>query len=147
MAVLLWILNRKKIIKYDYLSKSDVKKLIDFSKENYLYAHISRLFVELSDENKYFTLKHNILNKNYPKKLKSNILVVNNLEHYCEKHPDIIKIILVSEKNMDLTVNKINNIFPNLYITEYNKNLYEYAIDKTINYIEIGNNYSEKSKV
>lgn len=139
-------LKSEKIIKYDYLSKNDVKKLIDFSKEEKLYAHISRLFVELSDENKYFALKHNILNNNYPKKLKSNILVVNNLKYYCEKHTDIVKIILVSEKNMDLIVNKINNIFSNLYITEYNKNLYEYAIDKTINYIEIGNNYSEKSE-
>lgn len=138
-------LKNRKLIYKSYINKDMVQSLITFAKNNELYIHISRILWEVSDENKYFALKHNILNKNYPNNLKSNIIVVDNLYEYCKKHSDVVNSVFVSSKNMDSIIKKIKKEFPNLFITEYNKNLYEHAINKTINYVEVSNNIRNKS--
>lgn len=138
-------LKDKKALYFEYLDSNDVEELIIFSKDEQVYMHISRLLWEVSDENKYFALKHKILNKTYPKELKSNVLVVDDLLTYCKKHSDIVKAIFVSEDNMDSFVEKFKNKFPDLYITEYNQNLFEHAINKTINYVEIGRGIKNKA--
>jgi len=46
---------------------------------------------------------------------------------------------------MDYFLNKFYKSFKDLYVTECNKNLYENAIDETINYIEIGIKNNDKS--
>lgn len=138
-------LKNRKIIYKSYIDKNLVQSLITFAKNNELYIHISRILWEVSDENKYFALKHNILNKSYPTNLKSNIIVVDNLFKYCKKHSDVVNSVFVSNKNMNSIIKKIKQEFPSLFITEYNKNLYEYAINKTINYVEVSNTIRNKS--
>ena len=138
-------LKNRKIIYKSYIEKNLVQSLITFAKKNELYIHISRILWEVSDENKYFALKHNILNKSYPTNLKSNIIVVDNLFEYCKKHSDVVNSVFVSDKNMNSIIKKIKQEFPSLFITEYNKNLYEYVINKTINYVEVSNTIRNKS--
>ena len=137
-------LKNRKILYKSYINRDLVQSLITFAKNNKLYIHISRVLWEVSDENKYFALKHNILNKNYPVNLKSNVIVVNNLFEYCKMHSDIVNSVFVSNENMDSIIKKIKKEFPNLFITEYNKNLYEYAINQTINYVEVSNTSRNK---
>lgn len=115
-----------------------VKELVNFGKENDMYIHLSQLLCETSDENKYFLRKHNILNQNYSEELKSNIKKVDDLNKYVNVVNDVVNVIFVTEKNMDEFIGKFKLKFPNLFITEYNKNLYETAINQTINYLEIG---------
>ena len=61
---------------FDY---NTLKKLINFGKKERLYTHLNEKYFEMSDEKKYFTLKHLILNKDYPEELKSNIKIVKDL--------------------------------------------------------------------
>ena len=138
-------LKTNEVIYSEIISKGLLKELIRFGKKEKVYIHLNRIFYELSDENKYFTLKHKILNRNYPDHLKSNILLVDNLEKYIDENDDVVKVIYVSNDNMDYFLNKFYKSFKNLYVTEYNKNLYENAIDETINYIEVGIKNNDKS--
>lgn len=129
----------------DFINVSILRDLIKFGKKERLYVHLNQLFYETSDERKYFAEKHLTLNKNYPLDLKSNIYIVDNLLQNINHFNDVIKIIFVSEKNMDNILEKIKLLFPHIFITEYNKNLYEKAINKTINYIEVSTTNSNKA--
>lgn len=131
-------LEKKQILYSELIDKEILKKLIDFGKKEKLYIHLNETFYETSDEKKYFALKHVILNKKYPDSLKSNVRIVSNLKKYIEMNKNVVKVVYVSEKNLDGIVEKIKLNFPYLYISEYNTNLYETAIGKVINYIEIG---------
>lgn len=138
-------LNNKEIFYSSFIPSSDVIKLIMFAKSNKLYIHLSSNFYEGSDEMNYFLLKHNILNQNYPNNLKSNIVMFDDIFDYQTKIDNIINVIFVSEKNMDKIYKMLKKEFPYLSITEYNKNLYEKAINKTISYIEVGKSCSTKA--
>ena len=100
----------------------------------------------MSDEMKYFNLKHHLLNKNYPNDLKSLCYLIPNLTNYI-KCNQITKIVIVSEKSLDGHIGNLNQIFSkyNLFITEYNQNLNEKIIGKIINYIEIGSSNDTKA--
>lgn len=131
-------LSDNSILYSENLDSDTVKKLIVFGKKERLYIHLNECFEETSDQKKYFALKHYLLNKNYPQNLKSNIKIVDDLLDYASKIDDCVKVVYVSEFNLNKTLEKINVLFPNTYITEYNTDLYESAINKTINYIELG---------
>ncbi len=131
---------------YDqYIPNNVVMKLIDFARKNDMYIHINRLLWEFSDRKEYFTLKHMILNEKYPSRLKSNVMVVDDLCNYCKNINDIVKVLFVSEKNMDSFKELFEKEFPSLYVTEYYKNSNETAINKIINYIEVGTKPDTKS--
>ena len=136
------IMNLSNLTTYytEIISKDLLKELVLFGKKNNMYIHLSEELCETSDENKYFALKHNILNENYPQNLKSNIQVVNNLLDYVNNAQNVVKVIFVTESSNDMSafIEKFKIKFPNLYICEYNRNLYENAIGQTINYIEVG---------
>ena len=134
------VMNLKRKIPYfdQYIPNNIVLKLIKFARENNMYIHINSLLWEFSDRKEYFTLKHMILNEKYPTRLKSNVMVVDDLYYYCKKTNDVVKVLFVSEDNMDTFKDKFEKEFPNLYITEYYKNSKETTINKTINYIEVG---------
>ncbi len=129
-------------VKVNYLNKRQVEQIIKFAKTNEIDVHINRLFSEGSDKMDYFTLKHTILNEKYPKKLKNNVFYVANVLNYIKENKisDIVKIVLVSDKNLDEIYEKLQKMLKkeNLYITEYYKNSYESTLKKKINYIEIG---------
>lgn len=128
-----------KVPYYDqYIPKQTLTKLIDFARDNKMYLHVNRLLWEFSDKKEYFTLKHMVLNENYPDELKSNVMVVDDLKSYCKNLKDVVKVLFVSEDNMDAFKDKFEKSFPKLYITEYYKNSNETAISKVINYIEVG---------
>ncbi len=114
-----------------------VLKLIEFANRNKLYIHLNGLTCEFSNENKYFALKHNLLNKNYPEHLKSNIIVTDDLCNYVKNNP-VIKAVFVSELDIEEYIIKIENEIKGIYVNEYSKGLFEAAINKTINYIEVG---------
>lgn len=139
-------LNKKEILFTDTIKQDDVKNIIQFAKKNKLYIHLNEYFEETSDEMNYFALKHTILNKKYPDNLKSNIKLVNNILEYAKNVNDIVKIVLVSENNLDYILEDIKKLSNSIFITEYNKNSYESAINKTINYIELGNKYITKAE-
>lgn len=133
-------------IRKKFLDRKAILELIDFAKNNNLYIHINQEFEEGSDEKKYFTLKHLSLNENYPDKLKSNIFLVDNIREYVKYHKDIIKLVIVSDKELDSILEKIEPILISnrLHITEFYKNLNERAINQIINYIEIGTSKDTK---
>jgi len=137
-------LNNMSIYKEEYIPKELIPELIDFAKENDIYIHINRPFVEFSDRDEYFVLKHRLLNEDYPDELKSNILLVDNLKKYCESINDIVKVVFVSEQNLDGFVEKFKKKFPQLHITEYYRNSNETTIGKIINYVEVGIKNSTK---
>lgn len=138
-------LNNNEIIFTETLNDEYAKKIIEYAKRNNLYVHLNEIFEETSDEMKYFTLKHILLNKKYPENLKSNIKLESNILEYIKNINNIVKIVLVSENNLDFVLDDIKKISDSLFITEYSKNLYESTINKTINYIEIGNKPSTKA--
>ena len=138
-------LRDSRIIFSTIIPSDDVNKLIMFAKNHNLYIHLSSNFYEGSDEKNYFLLKHNILNYNYPDSLKSNVILFDDIFNCQMQIGDIVNVIFVSEENMDEIYRMLKEEFPHLAITEYNKNLYESAIDKTISYIEIGKSYSTKA--
>lgn len=123
-----------------------ILELIDFAKTNNLYIHINQEFEEGSDEKKYFTLKHMNLNKNYPNELKSNVFLVDDIRNYVKSHKDIIKLVIVSDEELDSISEKLKPILKSngLYVTEFYKNLNEIAINQIINYIEIGTSKDTK---
>ena len=139
-------INNMISIRKQFLDEKSILELIDFAKANNLYIHINQEFEEGSDENKYFTLKHRSLNENYPKKLKSNIFLVNDIREYVKNHKNIIKLVIVSDKELDSILERIKPILKlnRLYVTEFYKNLNESAINQVINYIEIGTSKDTK---
>lgn len=139
-------LNNNIVIYSEKLDFDTTLKLIKFGKERELYVHLNGVFEEVSDQEKYFALKHQLLNKKYPLKLKSNVKIIDNLLKNISEDNDYIKVVYVSEFNMDDILKSIKEFFPKIFITEYNTNLYESAINKTINYIEIGNKNITKAE-
>ena len=137
-------LNNKEIISAAVLTKEDKADIINFGKCNNLYIHFSQFFWEGSDEQKYFLLKHQLLNQKYEESLKSNVKQVDNLYEYVIHNDDIVNLVLVSEDNMDDFYKKLIQDYPNVYVTEYYKNCLETAINKTINYIEISKKHTNK---
>lgn len=138
-------LSDSRLVFSSIIPSDDVNKLIMFAKKYNLYIHLSSNFYEGSDEMNYFLLKHNILNQNYPDNLKSNIIMFDDIFDYQIKIDDIVNVIFISEKNMDKIYKMLKKEFSYLSITEYNKNLYENAINKKISYIEVGNFQSTKA--
>ncbi len=94
----------------------------------------------------YFNLKHHLLNENYSDDLKNNCYLIKNLEEYINCNT-FTKIVIVSENSLENHLKSLKNILEkyNLFITEYNTNLYEYILNKTINYIEIGKHNNTKA--
>lgn len=137
-------LKKDKVIENDFINADLVNSLIDFSIKYNIYIHINRLKWEVSNKNEYFALKHNKLNEEYPKNLKSNIKVVKDLKEYCKKYNDIVKVLYVVDNQIDELVENIKLKFPTLEITEINRNLFEEAINKNINYVEISSVYKNK---
>lgn len=88
-----------------------------------------------------------LLNEKYDDKLKTNILVVDNLLDYIKDNNDVLKVILVSEEYLDKEIEEILNRFNNneFYLNEYYKDLKEHAINKTINYAEFGKSDDTKA--
>lgn len=140
------VMNLENRIPYyeEYIPNVTLNRLIDFAKENNMYLHVNRLLWEFSDRKEYLALKHIVLNENYPPSLKNNVMVVDDLREYCRNTEDAVKVAFVSEDNMDDFKELLERTFPNLYITEYYKNSNETAINKVINYIEVGINPDTK---
>lgn len=139
-------INNLQTLKISILKTQAVLEIYNYCKKNNLYIHLNQEFCEVSDQLKYFNLKHNILNKNYPQGFKSECYLIENLYEYIINN-DITKIVIVSENELDTTINQIEEILKkyNLFITEYNKNLNEHLINKKINYIEIGSTKDTKA--
>lgn len=131
-------LSDNTILYSENLDFDTLSKLITFGRDKNLYIHLNGCFEEVSEQKKYFALKHYLLNQYYPLHLKSNIRIVDDLLKYISNCGDYIKVVYVSEQNLDEFIKMIKNNFPDICITEYNTNLYESAINKTINYIELG---------
>ncbi|MDD4795864.1 MAG: HAD-IIB family hydrolase [Bacilli bacterium] len=134
------------IIREQLLQTKAILKLIKFAKSKDIYLHLNHRFKEGSDTYDYFTMKHLLLNEQYPEKLKNNIFLVEDIITHVLDSNDILKLILVSEKPLDSVLNEITEILTefNLNVTEYYKNLRETLIEKTINYIEIGQTMDTK---
>ena len=139
-------LARLETLKCSLIQTKAVLEIYKYCKNNNLYIHLNQEFCEVSDEMKYFNLKHHLLNEHYPDDLKSSCYLIQNLSDYI-KNNTITKIVIVSEQSLDEHINNLKKIFQkyNLFITEYNKNLYENIIGKTINYIEIGSSNDTKA--
>lgn len=139
-------INKLKTLKCSLLETKAVLEIYNYCKQNNLYIHLNQEFCEVSDQMNYFNLKHNILNQNYPDELKSACFLVDNLYEYIINN-QITKIVIVSEQKLDTTIKKIQDILKkyNLFISEYNKDLYEHVIGKKINYIEIGSTKDTKA--
>lgn len=137
---------RLKTLKCAILQKKAVIDIYNYCKNNNLYIHLNQEFCEVSDEMKFFNLKHHILNEKYPDNLKSNCYLINDLSKYIEEN-DFTKIVIVSENNLEEHIVNLKKILDeyNLFITEHNKNLYEHIIETTINYIEIGSTNDTKA--
>lgn len=138
-------LKNEKSLYSIFIPKECLRDLIEFANTEGIYVHLNQLFVETSDKKEYFAKKHIILNEQYPEKLKSNIKIVDDLAKFSSNVDDAIKVVFVSNKNLDNFLQKLKNRFPYIFVTEYATNLYENAIDETINYIEIGLSYSNKA--
>lgn len=132
-------INQLKTLKCSLIETEAVLEIYDYCKKNNLYIHLNQEFCEVSDEMAYFNLKHHLLNVNYPDELKSSCYLIEKLREYIIDN-DITKIVIVSEENLEEHIDNINKILEkyNLFITEYNRNLYEHIIGKTVDYIEIG---------
>ena len=139
-------LNELKTLKCSLIKTKAVLELYDYCKKNNLYIHLNQEFREVSNQMKYFNLKHHLLNKCYPDDLKSECYLVDDLRNYIINN-DITKIVIVSENELDSVLDEIRPILEKygLYITEYNKNLNEHLINKIINYIEIGASMETKA--
>lgn len=139
-------LNKLKTIKCTLIKTQAVLDLYEYCKKNNLYIHLNQEFKEVSDRMEYFNLKHHLLNENYPDELKSECHLVDNLKNYIANN-DITKVVIVSENELDSTIDEIAPILNKygLHITEHNKNLNEYLINKIINYIEIGSDMETKA--
>lgn len=133
-------------LKCSLIQTEAVLEIYKYCKENNLYIHLNQETCEVSDEMKYFNLKHHLLNENYSDDLKSSCYLIPNLFDYI-KHNKITKIVIVSEENLQEHINMLSKILDkyNLFITEYNKNLDEKIIGKIINYVEIGSSCDTKA--
>lgn len=142
----LFDLNNLKSLRSSLIQTQAVLEIYKYCKENNLYIHLNQETCEVSDEMKYFNLKHHLLNETYPEELKSSCYLIKNLMEYI-KNNIITKIVIVSEHNLEEHIVRLKQILNkyNLFITEYNTNLYETIIDKTINYIEIGSSSDTKA--
>lgn len=142
----LFDLNNLKSLRSSLIQTQAVLEIYKYCKENNLYIHLNQETCEVSDEMKYFNLKHHLLNETYPEELKSSCYLIQNLMEYI-KHNIITKIVIVSEHNLEEHIVQLKQILNkyNLFITEYNMNLYETIIAKTINYIEIGSSSDTKA--
>lgn len=140
-------INNLKTLKKSILETQAVLNIFDYCKKNNLYIHLNQEFCEVSDQMEYFNLKHHLLNTHYSEDLKNECYLIKDLRKYILKN-DITKIVIVSENSLDLIINDIIPILKkyDLYITEYNRNLAEHIINKTINYIEIGQNKDTKAE-
>lgn len=139
-------INNNELLYLEKLSNRNLERLINFGKKEGLYIHLNQVFQEVSDEEKYFALKHLLLNKQYPSNLRSNIKIVPSLKDYINSTDNIVKLVYVSKDNLDSIKEKISKEFPDVFITEYNTNLNETAINEIINYIEIGAKASTKAE-
>lgn len=135
-----------KSLKSSLIQTQAVLEIYKYCKENDLYIHLNQETCEVSDEMKYFNLKHHLLNETYPDDLKSSCYLIQNLMEHI-KNNIITKIVIVSEQNLAEHIVQLKQILDkyDLFITEYNTNLYETIIDKTINYIEIGSSSDTKA--
>ena len=133
-------------LKISVLKTETVLEIYHYCKTNNLYIHLNQEFCEVSDEMNYFNLKHHLLNENYSDDLKSNCYLIKNLEEYINCNT-FTKIVIVSENSLENHLKSLKNILDkyNLFITEYNTNLYEHILNKTINYIEIGQHNDTKA--
>lgn len=133
-------------LKCSFIQTKAVLEIYKYCKENNLYIHLNQETCEVSDEMKYFNLKHHLLNENYSKDFKSSCYLIPNLFDYI-KHNKITKIVIVSEADLEGHINMLSKILNkyNLFITEYNQNLDEKIIGKIINYVEIGPSYDTKA--
>lgn len=135
-----------KSLRSSLIQTQAVLEIYKYCKENNLYIHLNQETCEVSDEMKYFNLKHHLLNETYPDDLKSSCYLIQNLMEHI-KNNIITKIVIVSEQSLEEHIVHLKQILDkyNLSITEYNTNLYETIIDKTINYIEIGSSSDTKA--
>lgn len=134
-------------LKKQIIEKKAVLEILDYCKMNDIYIHLNQEFKEVSDKLDYFALKHYLLNKDYPQELKSNCFIVDNLYEYVLTN-EITKIVMVSEQGFEDKLANLRKILMkyNLFITEYNKDLYENILNKTINYVEIGSRADTKGQ-
>ena len=139
-------LNNNKVLYLEKLSNRNLESLVNFGKKQNLYIHLNQVFQEVSDQKKYFALKHILLNKKYPSNLQSNVEVVSSLKDYINNTDNIVKLVFVSKNNLDAIKEKISKEFPDIFITEYNTNQKETAINEIINYIEIGAKATTKAE-
>lgn len=139
-------LSNLNTLKCSLIQTKAVLEIYKYCKENDLYIHLNQETCEVSDEMKYFNLKHHLLNKKYSYNLKSSCYLISNLFDYI-KHNKITKIVIVSEEDLGKHINMLSRIMNkyNLFITEYNRNLDEKIIGKIINYIEIGSSNDTKA--
>lgn len=144
----LFDITNQKTLKGSLLLNKAVLELIDFARKKDIYIHLNQELCEVSESLKFFSLKHTLLNQKYPPNLKSNILITDDLKEYVISHPEIMKLALVSEFSLDSILSELNTLLSkyNLFITEYYRNVYENAINKMINYIEIGSSPDNKAK-
>lgn len=127
-------------LKKEVLKHFVAKKIIEYAKNKDIYVHLNEEFCETSDQLKFFSLKHTILNERYEKNLQSNIKIVNDLLEYTKDNNEIFKVILVSEKYLEQEIEDIKKMIEgeNVFLTEYYKDLKETAINKVISYAEFG---------
>ena len=139
-------LSKLNSLKKSILPTKAVLEIYNYCKKNNLYIHLNQEFCEVSDEMKYFNLKHHLLNEKYPDDLKSACYLISNLKEYI-KSEEITKIVIVSEQSLEEHIDNLRQILKKygLHITEYNKKLNEKIIAKTINYVEIGNSNDTKA--
>ena len=137
-----------KSLRSSLIQTQAVLEIYKYCKENDLYIHLNQETCEVSDEMKYFNLKHHLLNETYRDDLKSSCYLIQNLMEHI-KNNIITKIVIVSEQNLAEHIVQLKQILDkyDLFITEYNTNLYETIIDKTINYVEIGSSSDTKASV
>ena len=64
-------LSNLKSLKSSLIQTQAVLEIYKYCKENNLYIHLNQEICEVSDEMKYFNLKHHLLNETYPEELKS----------------------------------------------------------------------------
>ena len=133
-------------LKCSFLKTAAVLEIFEYCKTNNLYIHLNQEFCEVSDQMLFFNLKHHLLNEGYPESLKSNCYTIENLYDYILKN-NITKIVIASNEHLEEHIKKLENILSKyqLFITEYNKDLYEDILERTINYIEIGSEDDDKA--
>lgn len=103
-------INNLKTLKCSFLETKAVLEIYNYCKKNNLYIHLNQEFCEVSDEMKYFNLKHHLLNETYPDDLKSACYLIPNLMEYI-KNNLITKIVIVSEQSLEEHIDNLKRIF------------------------------------